>query len=217
MNNDNSNISLTLSNEATYQGLAVQHQFKPLIIEYLDGIWDTIGFAVTHHHESYAVRVDLNFPEGRRYDTNVVITKFFASLKAQIENNIIARRRGGVRVHDCKLRYVWVREKNSSVNHHFHVLLFLNKQTYNTIGNINHDQGNMSARIRKAWASALGCSYEEAKKGVHFPKNRNYFLNYKLPTFPQEVAALIYRASYMAKLYSKDFTDGKRNFGRSQN
>ena len=65
--------------------------------------------------------------------------------------------------------------------------------------------------------NALGCSYEEAKKGVHFPRNSNYHLSYDLPSFRMELAALVYRVSYMAKLHAKGFSDGLGNLDCSQN
>jgi hypothetical protein len=183
---------------------------------YLENIHAVLHKAVSHYSRVYGVRVDLKFPEGEFYTTNEVITKFGASLQAQVNADQNAKRSRGIRVHGCKVRLAWAREIDQSVNPHFHLLILFNYNAYNTIGNINNDGDNLAFRIRNAWASALGCPFEKAKKGVHFPRNRNYFIS-KGPTLRGDVEAIFYRASYMAKRRSKDFTDGQRNFGCSQN
>ncbi|WP_158708193.1 YagK/YfjJ domain-containing protein, partial [Escherichia coli] len=60
-----------------------------------------------------------------------VITRFIASLKAQIAAYLQRRRRDGKRVYPCKLRYAWVREFGElNGNKHYHMLLLVNREVF---------------------------------------------------------------------------------------
>ncbi len=211
----NSSTHLILHYEATYLELPVQNQFSPLITQYMDGILEVLHKAVLEHPRTYCLRVDLKYPLGISFDNSNVMSRFIESLKSQINADLNQKEREGTRIYPCSVRYVWVREKDSSINHHYHVLLLFNKDTYHTLGNLKASDGNLGARVRKAWASALGLPIENSIGGVHFPKNCGYYLHWNLPTFKMELKAVFRRVSYLTKLRTKDFSDGKRNFGCS--
>lgn len=137
-------------------GLSVQTHCGPLSVRYLQEIESTLRQAVSCHPRTLAVRVDLRFPANAQRTDDAVISRFFASLKAQIEADLNAKDRAGRRVHPCTLRYVWVREQDSAPRQHYHVLLLLNADTYNCLGNYQAESGNLAYRIRSAWASAVG-------------------------------------------------------------
>lgn len=79
---------------------------------YMKRLEEITRYAMDDYARILAFRVDLLLPVGnshKGYDS-AVITRFIASLKAQIAAYLQRRRRDGKRVYPCKLRYAWVRE-----------------------------------------------------------------------------------------------------------
>lgn len=229
-----SNPNLRLHLEEVWQGFPVQIQRGSLVVNYLDSINQVIQRAVTEHPRTCVFRCDLNFPaEGYEPDT-AVISRFTDSLKAQIKAHEARKLKVGKRVHPCHLRYVWVKERNSSQIWHYHVALFVNRDAYFTLGmfkSMRHgignessepctsdtDNTNMSDRIRMAWASALNLNLEDTSGLVHFPKNPTYDLDVNDPEFNIQYADVFYRLSYFAKVETKRFGNGSNSFGCSRN
>ena len=160
-----SNPNLTVSFEETFNECEVLLSTDGWIVEYLQSIHKTFEKALVEHRRTYALRFELLFPtEGVYKCDDAVITRFFASLKAKLRHNIDSKSARGLRVHPCTLRYVWCKEKNRSLNYHYHVLIFLNRDSYKWLGNV--DTGNsrlLSTMIIKAWNSALGFDAEQAR------------------------------------------------------
>ncbi|MFD1008946.1 inovirus Gp2 family protein [Oceanisphaera ostreae] len=195
----------------------------PLVEAYLKGINKVIDNALREHARTIAIRVDLRLPDKSGYSPShladldhKVISRFFASIKSQVASNIKKRRNAGARVHPCTLRYIWVREFNKDHKEHYHVLLLLNKDTYLFFGSYESDKNAIVNMTRKAWASALGVDVKLSRYLVHIPKNPFYILDVNDESFSSVYSDLLYRASYFAKLESKDCSDGNRSFGCSQ-
>ena len=212
----NQNQNLIIHNSNTFNGLAVQTEHGHLVYNYLKSIYLTILNAVTEHPRTCAIRVDLRLPSDSNPVESNVISKFIDSLKAQIQADLRKKERTGTRVHPCRLRYVWVKEKNKAVNFHYHVVLLLNRDTYHILGYFTHIEGNMAARIKKAWASALNYDVSGIGGMVHFPENPIYYINIKGPRYDEEFADLFYRVSYFAKADTKHFGDCSNSFGCSR-
>jgi hypothetical protein len=105
---------------------------------------------------------------------------------------------------------------------HYHVVLFLNKDRFFTLGRFKSDPDemaediNLSDRIQKAWASALNIPINDVIGLVHFPKNPTYTLCRGSPNFEDQYFSLFERLSYFAKEETKHYGDGKNNFGCSR-
>ncbi|HHF8587957.1 TPA: inovirus-type Gp2 protein [Klebsiella pneumoniae] len=126
------------------------------------------------------------------------------------------REKEGKRVRKTSLRVVWAREfAPDSHKKHYHVLLLLNGDTFNTLGAYDSKKGTLLRLIRESWMSAVSFIYPPDKELVHTPSNPCYYLNAKDGKKSESYGSLIYRTSYFAKKKSKCFTDGERNFGCS--
>ncbi|MDI3323387.1 inovirus Gp2 family protein [Pontibacterium granulatum] len=209
--------------------------YGPLNNHYQSRIEETIQYALSEYPRTLAIRVDLRLPDqvGSLYGSSddpliasirtdsAVISRFFASLNAQISADVQRKIVEGKRAYPCTLRYVWVREKNKQHKDHYHVVLLLNKDAYHTLGSYQSSGPNLANRIRKAWLSALGL-YPDTEVGffgslVHFPENPYYILNVNDPAqFNETYRNLIFRTSYLAKKETKHYDDGNRWFGCSR-
>lgn len=200
-----------------FAGLFVNQNHGPLRTSYLDSIHQTIDLALADSPRTFAVRFDLHLPVDFDVNDTGVIGRFFASLKAQLDAADLQKLNEGKRVHPHNLRYIWVREIGSTGRPHYHVLLLLNHDRYRTLGSFENDEGNMSARIKKAWASALAYPLEQVARLVHFPEHPEYRLDTKSEYFKEQLQALFYRVSYFAKLKTKVIGPKQRSFGTSRN
>lgn len=196
-----------------------------------DKVTAVINRALADHPRTIAIRFDLRFPQDLldslhsdspslhfRADWEV-ITRFFKSLKSKINHSLSKRKREGKRVHSTSIRYIWCREINNSAHCHYHVLLLLNKDTFQSPGNYQSINSGLSGMIYSAWGSAIELSIEDAYRLVHFPENTYYTINKNTDrhTFEEDYNSLVNRALYLAKEFSKYTADGGRSFGTSQN
>ena len=202
----------------------------PLNSNYLNRIVEVIHCSLFEHPRTMAVRIDLRLPDIADPNSSMdvdspshfmavdqkVISRFFASLQAQIKHDLNCKRIEGKRVHPCSVRYVWVRECSAEFKWHYHVVLLLNKDAYAHLGSFNvfYIQSNLNSKIRKAWSSALNGDYECCAGLVHIPENPIYYLDAN--NLNENVYRdFIYRCSYMAKYDTKLYGNGFRCFGCS--
>lgn len=211
--------------------------YGPLNERYVTRIKQTLDKCMKEHPRAMVLRFDLHFPSDKqktyRKDSTLV-TKFIASLKSQIESEYKRKKKSDIRVHKTSLRYLWVREfglrhddylsEGDNQPVHYHVALMLNKDAYAYPGAFYKQEGtyvhNLSFMIMQAWVRALSLHREEGCEKyyplVHFPLNPYYHLNRNQANFTDELQPVIDRLLYLAKIYSKDSSDGFRNFGCSQ-
>lgn len=199
---------------------------------YLNRIIETIHKSLCEYPRTMAIRIDLRLPFMPDPNSNMdcdspvhflnvdrgVITRFFASLQAQIKHDLACKANEGKRVHQCSVRYAWVMEYSNKHKWHYHVLLLLNKDTYVHLGNYQDIffRRNLISKIRKAWSSALNGDDEDCMGLVHVPEKPLYYLDINSTTFNLEFNDLIYRCSYMAKDKTKQYCSDYRSFGCSQ-
>lgn len=225
------NPNLTLHYGNTWRGLPVVGKYSPFINEYLESILDTMNLAVNDYPRLFPLRFDLHFPEGWEEEGGAAITRFMASLRAKIEADLIRRQRQRKdgRQLTCRLRFIWVKERSTSLWSHYHVFVFLNRDAYFTLGNFRSvkwlpgedmptpdERMNMAVRIRDAWGSALGLNSAMAAGLVHFPDNCSYSLDINRASFWQDFGDVFHRASYFAKMDTKHYGDGTNKFGCSR-
>ena len=209
------NTNLKLFSNNIYKGQYVYTQRGALIENYLEGCMATLDQALHSHPRTLAIRVDLRFPINAVKTDEASISRFMSSLRAQIKADQRHKANAGQRVHPCGLRFVWTREKDTALYHHYHVLLLLNADSYNCLGSYNATEGNMASRIRKAWASAIGVPFSELGGAVFFPANPIYLLNKNAIDYAQGFQNLFFRVSYFTKVATKQYGQKLRHFGRS--
>lgn len=210
------NANLTITTAGSYRGLPILEGPSPLIVEYLESTYCTLERALLCHRRTFALRVDLHFPKSFQGGEGTSVSRFIASLKAKIDADSKSKKKAGKRVHPCTLRYVWVRERESSAQPHYHFLLLFNADRYHRVGDYDSESGNLAARIRSAWASAVGIQTSELRGLVHFAKNGGYRLDANSCRFEEEYGKLFERVSYFAKVKSKEYGIRVRSFGCSR-
>jgi len=198
---------------------------------YVKRICETVDKALADYPRVMAVRFDLRFPDEedrmdcptRYYDAPDVISNFIASVKSQIKENVKRKRKAGKTKLTCKVRFVWVRELNQDeTKHHYHVLLLLNKDAYPWPGKIQTEPMfnfySIYQIVISAWIRAIKRDdHEKNHHGlIHLPIRGFYSLNRNKPHFETDCQALTQRAMYLAKEFSKDHSDSRRNLGCSQ-
>lgn len=195
----------------------------PLNRNHVKRIQDTLNKSINEYSRTLVLRVDLRLPEfnTRSYNTDSsLITRFFASLKAQIEVNLLKKQSAGKRIHPCRVRYIWTREFSDCGKKHYHVALLLNRESYAYPGNYRSVNGeyshNLALMIMEAWVRALELNHSQYYSLVEFPANCFYHLSKNSADFTVQYAEVTTRINYLAKEYSKDYSDGLRNFGCSQ-
>lgn len=207
------NKNLSLHFDPTWHGLPVNVYKGPLISEYLFAIDHVLWSATDDHLRTLVIRFDLHYPASRAFDTEGHISRFLASLKAQIKADMAARERGGKRVHRCTLRHVWAREQNGSDNPHYHVAILLNYDTYRAVGAFDGERG-LASMIRNAWVRVLGLTLEQSAGLVHF--GSQYKLDVNGADFSAVYDEVFFALSYLAKAYSKNYDQSGNCFGHSQ-
>ncbi len=198
--------------QANYRNLPVIDYRGPLVEKYLEKTYQTIESMLAQYPRVFATRFDLMFPAHMQSWSSNVISKFIDYFKAGIESYLKAC---GMEVDKCRPMFVWAKERNNSMNSHYHVLLLLNRDVFFRSGRIVSDRPNTVSRIEAAWAKALNLSFEQARGLVNFPPNRDYAINRNSPDFYLQLADLFYRASYLAKEDTKTYEDGSRSFSCS--
>lgn len=203
--------------------IIIDDDYGPLWRHYVVRMEETLRKALTAHPRTLALRVDLHFPdtEERHAATdNPVITRFMASLRAQLDAHAQRKRQAGSRVHRTDLRYIWAREFDwFGVKPHYHVVLLLNHDAYNTPGDYQSDGTNLATTIMAAWYRALRIAIPAHPKHrtlVTFPQTPCYWLHAGHPHADTAFAGLMFRIRYMAKARSKHHEDGYRLFACSQ-
>lgn len=195
--------------------------------KYVRRIQDAIKGCLDEYPRTMVLRIDLRLPDidDKLYNADAsVITRFTISLRAQIVADQLRKRKSGKRVHDCRVRIIWVREFNACGKKHYHVALLLNREAYAYPGSYSRRNGNyphnLAVMIMQAWVRSLGLStalnHEQYYALVEFPANGCYHLSKNHKDFALQSVAVNDRLNYLAKDYSKDNSDGHRNFGCSQ-
>lgn len=210
------NTNLTLDYSTHYQGLPVQTGRGPLVSEYLESLKRIIVLSLQQYGRVFAFRLDLRFPAGVHHayaDNNLVIERFFSSLKAKIRHNRSKAQEANRHAHDTTVRYAWCRELGQHGIPHYHLVILLNNDAFCTLGKFEMDRDNLFNRVHEAWASALGLSVERVIGLVEFPENPFYQLQ---RSNPNSIADFFYRASYLCKADTKHYGSGVHVFGASR-
>lgn len=205
-----------LTSELTYRDVPLIPMHAPYVVEYLDRIIATVDRSIADSKKVFAVRVDLHLPVlmiGQSAYDNRVIEAFFRSLKAKLEAEHKRRSQNAQYVARCPVRYVWAREQVNAEQSHYHVLLLLNGNFFQSLGGVDYKNNYLSGFVANAWQSALGIPADMAFPLVHFPHDCTYKMSGISDVGRVD---LLRRSSYLCKHKSKDINDGQHNFGVSR-
>jgi hypothetical protein len=212
------NPNLSLHTDTQYAGMPVLTSPGPLIAQYLSRIHQVTDLALTQHPRTFAFRLDLRFPQnyvGTAMESNQILERFIASLKAKLRHNRDKARQVNPHAHGTVLRYVWCREHGENGNGapHYHLVLFLNNDAFCTLGQFQSGRDNLFNRLQEAWASALGMAVQDMSGLVELPQGAQWRLQSNDPSVMQD---FFYRVSYLAKAQTKHYHCGIHAFGYSR-
>jgi len=210
-------VKRKITSEDSYSGYTLNHPDKggryTYIEFYLYRIIQIMEKALKYHRRVSAFRFDLRLPEGFDDTDSKVITRFFKSLNSKLLYDIKDKEERWSRKLLNKPYYMWSKEKNQSEQYHYHVTLFLNGDIYNKFGDYKAKEGNLAAIIKQAWSSAVK---DEQEGLVEFCENGVYYLNRNSPDIAKQKDELFTRLCYLAKVKTKVYGQGMRNFGVSR-
>lgn len=216
----NKNYLLTHGDE--FMGLPILSKYEPFYTNYLTKIYNVINTSIENYPRLIGLRFDLHLPKKiKNIENSRVMTSFIRSLQMQIKFQSLNKLKLGKRVHQCEVNYVWVRERLTADNEHYHVLILLNKDRFNWTGKIRKKGNNLISMIIEAWARSIDVDYDEALDLVHFSKNYDgqiavHRLDSNDVNFEYKFEQLFKHASYLAKETTKTFGSHRRNIGTSR-
>ena len=198
-------------------------------VDNLEKILSVSESALKHYSRVFAFRVDLRFQQDPAFGMYLalkpesgsrIIKEFFSRLKWLIERDESERRYEGKRVHSTEIRYVWAKEQTADAPcPHYHMMIFLNRDTYFKLGKFDSVEMNLANKVRMAWFKALSdddvtIAFCIEKGLVHFPKNPEYHFG---KGDEEQFYMMLMRAAYLAKQNTKRRGEGYRCFDGSNN
>jgi hypothetical protein len=169
-----------------------------------------LDFVVQKYSKSRFVRFDLHFPSvsrGAAYpDDNIPLSNFLNVLRRGLQRNKAYQ--------PIRTDYFWVREQDSSVHHHYHIVLVLD-------GNIVKEGWHLRERLEEVWEWQLNLSRGEGAGLVHIPPMQVDLIirsHYQSDSpNPHYYDTLHKTLTYLTKIHSKERTPkGYNEFGHSR-
>lgn len=184
----------------------------------------SLNLITNRHQRVVAFRVDTHFPGIVDNGDNICcfhslepgeISRMCKSMEAKLIADIQRKEREGKRVYRGTVIIIWAREFSLSGKCHYHLCLLFNKDAYYHLGDYEKEN-TLRAMITGSWYSAMGLHLDDHRGLVHFPENCRYVLNSNHPDFQCHYQELLNRLDYLAKIETKIFGEGYRNFGSYQ-
>ncbi|WP_442488301.1 YagK/YfjJ domain-containing protein [Halomonas litopenaei] len=207
------NDKLRLHYEDTYRGFDVQHwKDGPLVTNYLERVLKTLNAVTWINHSTFAFRVDLHFPSEMprlpMHETNDVLARFFDNFR----NEIIQRQTK----YPTQLHNLWAREQVNSDKPHYHLMIMLNKNAYDSLGAFAPDWfgvysfNNLYHRMMRSWLKAMGFDHDDPRfrQLIHVCEDPVTEKPWSCVLHRHDRIAMneaVYMASYLCKAYSKPF------------
>lgn len=211
------NKELSLSYDGSYRNVPVQTKRGPMIINYLDGLNETIERQLKQYAKVFAVRVDLYFPadwnESKRLSLDYY-SRFMDSLKAKLAAFDYRKAQAGDSRSNT-VRFCRVYEIGESRGLHIHAVLLFNGHIFRSLGNYSSSDENLYHRINAAWGSALQLfPAEVSSQGlVHF--NKPFYIEGRTDR-SEKVRQLFTHSAYICKADTKRFNRPVKVFSRSR-
>ncbi|MGT3190071.1 inovirus Gp2 family protein [Yersinia enterocolitica] len=208
------------------ENISIDLSHAPFNKNYLQRILHVINNAVAEHPRTLAIRIDLHLPEYRDMGDSIscnpnlsqgLMSRFIESLNARIGPLLNSKIKEGKRTYPSTLRYAWVRETGEDGKPHYHTVLFVNNDTFNSLGLYCNKGIGLASLIQAAWLSALGLlGMPNYQTLIHFPTNPLYYLDANTMDYQLIYNQLTFRLSYFAKERTKVYSSVERSFGCSQ-
>lgn len=216
------NTKLRLHYDISYNKYDVQqHNSAPLITQYLERTEQVFFNALNQYNRVLAFRIDLRFPEWMpsyvAQQDNHVINAFLKRLQRSLDQAETKYR--------SIVRFTWAREQDQSDKPHYHVLLLINYDMYNSLGALfsshsgSYEGKGLYHQIVRAWGHAMGVESVQCKGLVNVTEDYNTKKPWIacLSRFDQQgLSDAFYRASYLCKAYSKHYGQKFHCFGSSR-
>lgn len=218
MINNSLNRNLAIYKHSTYKDLAVNTK-KTLAKEYLLRLYDVMETALEHWNRVMLFHVTLSFPDGRRCvddpaaDANGAITRFIESFKAKIDTHYKNKVKN-YEEKETKVRYAWAREREGSVNDHYHIYIFLDGDVFYGLGDFNNLNSNMASRVVDSWATSIKRDADTFRGLAHLCGVKYIKKNSKGYSMQRQKA--FKWLSYLAKLETKPYGSKTNYFGNSR-
>ncbi|NLD00034.1 MAG: inovirus Gp2 family protein [Gammaproteobacteria bacterium] len=175
--------------------------------------------AMSAYNRVFAFRVDLRLPVGLILTPEMghrLIDRFIASFKEKVRSNRAAALKLNPNAHNTDVRYCWAREVNLQGGVHYHLVFFLNRDAFNSLGSFKAASGNTYTRLVEAWASALGIAVKDAAGLVHVAVGGMFHLDLNSTNYAEIKDQVVHNLSYMAKQETKVPGCGLHRYGASR-
>ncbi|MFT6901168.1 MAG: hypothetical protein ACJAXS_001356 [Colwellia sp.] len=211
------NNSLTVYSEEVFQGYIVNQKYT-LAEEYLLRLGKVMDRALDDWSRVMLFHATLKFPDCYRdIDTpdnqEGCISRFIESFKAKLKADYAKKVKSNKTAYQPKVHYAWARERDSSLNDHFHVFIFLNGDAYRGLGLLYSDRPNTSSRITGSWRSAIKLERFDVRGLVHFTNSMTISRNSR--DYLDQCDKAFFWLSYLAKIETKQFGDKVKSFSCS--
>ena len=221
------NDKLKLHYGPVYQGQygqypVVTYQDRPLITNYLERLETLLHRVIQLNSRTLAIRIDLRFPLHYQLtqevdQSNEVMTRFFRYLNNELQS-------AGTK-YSTQLHYAWSREKHNSTKPHYHLLMLLNGDAFNSLGDMHsspsgyYDKANLYHRIVRSWAKAIHWPLDQMEGLVHVPQDRvlrQLFVRHLHRHDNAAFQEVFFAGSYLCKEYSKELNRSFATFTTSR-
>ena len=194
-----------LTFDDSYEGYPLMTSKGPFVKKYLNKIIDVVEMSLDEHPRTFAFRIDLRFPSSLSLPEIIklekrLIERFIASLRAKVRHARNTAKRTNPKMHRTNVRYLCTREIGEQGRPHYHLVIFLNRDAFNTLGKYSLERNNLYSRLIGAWESALGLESGAGEGLVNIPVNAVYQIS---ADDADSQNKLFHRASYMAKAATK--------------
>lgn len=229
------NRNLELHVDGDWNDLPVISNHGPLVVDYLESNLRVMVSSCENYSRSLVLFLTVRLPADYSDNSSSIMTRFIASLNSQIQLAQERSVKDGHRIHPTVVRYVWAKERGEEGGWHFHVCLFLNRDSFFTLGSFDsaylrereelsvsttfgrRPAANLAGRITRALASALGMRDVDVSGLVDFSKNGEYCLEPKARhEFRRRFCTVFRRLSYFAKLATKQYGGNGHAYGCSR-
>lgn len=218
------NDKLRLFYDETFYGYSVgQYEGGPLIENYLERSLLMLNTVTRINYNTFAFRIELRFPDAQprlpMHNNNDVLARFIRFFKYELKK---AKTK-----YSTKLRYLWAREQANSDKPHYHLMILLNKNAFDSLGVFASDEydiysrDNLYHRMMRAWLKAMGYDHDDPRfqqlvnvSKDHLTKEPWTCILHRHDRHAMDEA--MYMASYLCKAYSKTLGEGVHVFNASQ-
>ncbi|MEL7798102.1 MULTISPECIES: YagK/YfjJ domain-containing protein [Idiomarina] len=185
-----------------YKGFDMWKQNAPYIEQYLDKLYEVFQRSFYNHPRTLVVCFDLHLPFYSQHSlVRNPITEFIENIKRGIKSYQLKQQREKKRIHHTQIEYVAkVEQTIESPLEHYHVVLFLNKDTFYNVGNLSHEDRTQLGRIiRHAWLKVHGISTDSTAALLHASNPVSYSLEGPLTCLNKQHEVVFKRISYLCK------------------